>query len=180
MNATRVASRYSEAILDSIPPSVTTDEFLRDILDLKTSIRNSRELLVFFESPVISRKRKSDSLVALFQGRLGEHVLSVLKLLVEKNREKYILVIIDAVINLHLQRSNIMTSKVESAVALSDEQRNALTEALENLSGKHIDADYTVDPSLIGGVLVRIGDTVYDGSIRSGLQRLHARLVAGI
>ena len=65
-----------------------------------------------------------------------------------------------------------------SAVELNEGQKTALVRTLERLSGKKIQAKYSLEPGLLGGAVVRIGDTIYDGSVRNRLNQLRARLAA--
>lgn len=87
--------------------------------------------------------------------------------------------IIDAVFELRREREGILVTSVHSAVDLSDGQRAALQSALERASGKRVETQYGVDAELMGGLTVRLGDTVYDGSVRRQLRRLRDRFVSG-
>jgi F-type H+-transporting ATPase subunit delta len=90
-----------------------------------------------------------------------------------------VLAILDAVIAMHRDREGIVASSISSAVQLDDAQRARLEAMLAERSGKRVEAEYHVDPSLIGGITVRLGDTVYDGSVRRQLQRLRTRFITG-
>jgi F-type H+-transporting ATPase subunit delta len=76
------------------------------------------------------------------------------------------------------QRQGMAEAEVSSAVELSAAQKKELTQTLTRLTGKRIETRYSLDPALLGGAVVRIGDTVYDGSVRSRLYELRARLAA--
>jgi F-type H+-transporting ATPase subunit delta len=76
------------------------------------------------------------------------------------------------------QREGVAEAEVSSAVALNEGQKTALVNTLERLSGKKIQAKYSLEPGLLGGAVVRIGDTIYDGSVRNRLNQLRARLAA--
>lgn len=179
MSIARIAHRFAEAIIDAVPEGTAREEVFRDLADVRSSLSNSRELRLFFQSPVIPQTRKLAAVDALFDGRVGPYVRDVLRFLVEKEREAYVLQIIDAVFTLHREREGILTTSVRSAVALTENQRAALRAALEAVSGKRVEAEYGEDASLVGGLTVRLGDTVYDGSVRQQLKRLHARFLGG-
>ncbi|MDX9758302.1 MAG: ATP synthase F1 subunit delta [Bacteroidota bacterium] len=179
MSIARIANRFAEAIIDAVPTEMDRAEFFRDLEDVQTSIRNARELRQFFESPVIPGTRKLEAIDALFADRVGAYVRNVLRFLVEKEREAYVLQIIDAVFTLHREREGILTTRVRSAVALTDEQRANVRRALETVSGKRVETEFDVDAALVGGLTVRLGDTVYDGSVRHQLKRLHDRFLIG-
>jgi len=179
MIVSRVAYRYAEAVYGALPADVGEEAVFADFLDLRASIRQSRELQLFFASPVISRANKLEAITALFADRMHPYVLDVLKLLVEKTREHLIPEIIEAMLELRRKRNNTRLSRVTSAVELTAEQRGKLTAALERASKGGIEADFHVDPAIIGGVTVRIEDKVYDGSIANQLRKLRTRFATG-
>ncbi len=76
------------------------------------------------------------------------------------------------------QRQGVAEAEVSSAVELSAGQKNELAATLARLTGKQIETKYALDPALLGGAVVRIGDTIYDGSLRSRLKEMRARLAA--
>ncbi len=179
MSTHRVAIRYATAILEALPETLSMEQLLSDVRDLRSSILASRELRLFFESPVISRENKRAGVDALFADKLSDYTVGVLRLLVEKGREVLVLDILDAVIALHREREGIVASSISSAVELDSAQRTRLEAMLAERSGKRVEAEYHIDPSLIGGLTVRLGDTVYDGSVRRQLQRLRTRFITG-
>ncbi|MGB2669752.1 MAG: ATP synthase F1 subunit delta, partial [Candidatus Acidiferrum sp.] len=76
------------------------------------------------------------------------------------------------------QRQGIAEAEITSAAELSAAQKKKFAQTLERLTGKKIQAKYTLDPTLLGGAVVRVGDTIYDGSVRNSLNELRARLAA--
>ncbi|MEK7284956.1 MAG: ATP synthase F1 subunit delta, partial [Chloroflexota bacterium] len=77
------------------------------------------------------------------------------------------------------QRAGIVKAKITTPVELEEAQRSAFVQRLERSSGKKLRATFTVDPSLVGGAKVQLGDHLIDGSIRAQLERLRTQLVAG-
>lgn len=179
MSIARIAHRFAKAILDAVPEGTDTSTFLRDLADVQSSIRQSRELLMFFQSPVISRVQKIEAVDALFAERVGTYTRDVLRFLVEKEREEFVVEILDAVFDLYREREGIISTRINSAVEMSAGQQAALNSALERMSGKRVEAEYGVDAAMLGGVSVRLGDTIYDGSVRHQLKRLRDRFVSG-
>jgi F-type H+-transporting ATPase subunit delta len=76
------------------------------------------------------------------------------------------------------QRLGVAEAQVESAMELDATQKTQLLETLERVTGKKIQAKYSLDPALLGGAVVRIGDTIYDGSLKNQLNQMRARLAA--
>lgn len=179
MSIARIAHRFATAILDNSPEGPDRETFLKDLADVRSSVLGSRELLLFFESPVIPGKLKLSTVDALFADRVQAPALAVVRFLVEKEREEYIIEIIDTVFALHRDREGILSTSIHSAVGLGEDQRSALHDKLERISGKRIEVRYDVDAALLGGLVVRMDDTVYDGSVRHNLQRLREHLVRG-
>jgi F-type H+-transporting ATPase subunit delta len=179
MSTLRITSRYAEAILDAVPEGTTPEAVVQELRDIQASIDASSELKLFFLSPIISQTKKAETVKALFQGRTSDYVISALLLLVEKRREDLILDIIPVIIDLLRARQGVIATAVQSAVEMSEEQRAHLETALETASGKRVEADYVIQPELVAGLVVRLGDTVYDGSVRNQLKRLRDRLISG-
>jgi len=75
-------------------------------------------------------------------------------------------------------RQGVTQAKVSSATALTAQEQAELAAALTKLTGQRVQAQYTTDPALIGGAVVRIGSTIYDGSVRTQLERLRARMIS--
>jgi F-type H+-transporting ATPase subunit delta len=84
--------------------------------------------------------------------------------------------IIAAVQEVVRQRQGIAEAEVSSAVELSSAQKTELTKTLGRLTGKRIEPKYSLDPALLGGAIARVGDTIYDGSLRSRLAEMRTRL----
>jgi F-type H+-transporting ATPase subunit delta len=76
------------------------------------------------------------------------------------------------------QRQGIAEAEISSAVELSAAQKTEFSKTLARLTGKKIETKYSLDPGLLGGAVVRIGDTIYDGSLRNRLNEMRARLAA--
>jgi len=179
MSNVRVAKRYAEAVLDALPEGMAAADLVAELTDVRSSIQQSRDLQLFFASPVIPAPKKAEAVEALFAGKVSAYVQSFLQLLVEKGREDVVVDIIDAVVEMRRTREGILATTVHSAVELSDQDRTTLQEALASVSGKRIEARYDVNAELVGGVTVRLGDTVYDGSVQHQLKRLRDRFVSG-
>jgi F-type H+-transporting ATPase subunit delta len=80
--------------------------------------------------------------------------------------------------NVLRERQGIAEAEIFSAVALNDTQKAEMKQTLERVTGKKIEAKFSLDPNLLGGALVRVGDTIYDGSLRNRLNGLRERLLA--
>ncbi len=180
MIVSRVARRYAEAIYDSIPADLGTAAFLADLASLKELLASSRDLQLFFRSPIIPQDAKSRTLVALCENRFSPYLQQVLIFLIEKKREHQVEEFMEALHDLHRKRHSISEATVTSATTLTPEQKSVLEAALAAAGGCTVETRYATDPALIGGLVARIGDTVYDGSIQRQLTRLRTRFAAGL
>jgi F-type H+-transporting ATPase subunit delta len=104
--------------------------------------------------------------------------MNLMLLMVRRGRPRAIDAMLDHFEALLRRERGIALAEVRSALPLDDAQRDALRERLTMLTGDKVQINERVDESLIGGVAVRIGDTLYDASVRSRLERLRARLTA--
>ncbi len=179
MMVSRVAYRYAGAALDAIPEGLDAEALLSDFADLRSTIQDSRELLLFFQSPIISYAMKKSAVEALFRSRMHDYVLVVINLLLEKRRESLILEIVEGMFELQRKRLGIRVSEISSGIELDADQKKSLQSVLEQATGSKIEAEYNIRPEIKGGVVVRIGDTVYNGSLEHQLRELRKRFVSG-
>ncbi|MAT40074.1 MAG: ATP synthase F1 subunit delta, partial [Ectothiorhodospiraceae bacterium] len=112
-------------------------------------------------------------------GRFGDMMTRALVLLAQKGREGYIHEIILALLELRNQQKGIQPLDVSTAVELSGDLKQRLSDGMQDFTKKNVDVNYSVDPALLGGVVIRIKDTVYDGSIARQLSRLRDSFAKG-
>jgi len=171
-----VARRYARALFEEARARGQAELIDADVATLHEAFKASRELARVFESPVIPREKKKKIIETLFAGRLQLLTVHFLELLVEKERENLLPAIVAAYRALQDEEQGIVEAHVRTAFPLDEAGARPLVEKLERLTGKKIRLQLQQDPSLIGGVVVRVGDTVYDGSVRQQLAALRERL----
>jgi F-type H+-transporting ATPase subunit delta len=179
MSQTIVANRYAKAWYDESVGEGVVDKVDRDVDVLRSSLEGSQELRRFFSSPIISREAKLRVTDALFEGRVCETTRRFLRLLVSKRREDVLGLVLDSYRALRNEQLGIVEARASVAREGSKKDLSRLAAALGESLGKEIRLDMDVDPSLLGGVLVRVGDTVLDGSARNRLERLRERFASG-
>ena len=171
-----VGGRYAKALFGLQEPAeiCRTAEALRLLADAFTASREFRALLL---SPVFTREQK-DAVVAQLAAKAGCPPLTgrFLTHVVHKNRIAQIREISEAFSRLADQASNRKVIRVSAARPLAEEQQAAIRTKLVQVTRSEIDLAVSVDPSVIGGLEIRIGGTVYDGTIRSQLSRLRSAL----
>ena len=176
MSQHTVTRRYATALYEEADAAGGLAAVDDDVLMLRNNIESNRELSRFFESPVIPQEKKESILQELLEERVETLTLQFLRLLVQKDRETLTKAILDQYQSLRDEQRGIVDAEVTVAQPLNDEDRTALVEALEEKTGKDVRLHLEENPDLIGGLVIRIGDRVFDGSVRSQLNALRDQL----
>lgn len=172
MSDTLVARRYARALRDAAVDGGVAESVDRDFQAVSESLDGSLELRQLFRSPIVSREKKSAIVDKLFGARLHATTLDFLRMMIAKRREGVFGEVARAYRQMRDEDAGIVRAHARSAVALSPESEAGLRRSLEARTGKKVHLDVELDPSLIGGVVVRVGDEVFDGSVANRLARL--------
>lgn len=171
-----VGGRYAEALYEVAAEGKMVDLIEKELMSVNTLIRENQDLQKIFYHPQITPEDKKVLLNTLLLGKISDATMEFLKFLVESRREQYLSDIVDYYVNLANKARNVTEAKVVSAVELSADEKQKLVQTLNKVTGKKVKTSYTVDPSLIGGIVVRIGDRIIDGSICTRLATLREHL----
>jgi len=171
--------QYANALADIVLQQGAAEPTRKQLADFEAAYEESAELRNFMASPAISREAKHGVIEKLVARIGASRVLRNFLFVIVDNQRTHLLPEIAASFEEVLrQRQGVAEAEIASAVPLNDKQTAALLQNLERVTGKKIQANYSIDPALLGGAVVRVGDTVYDGSVRNQLDRLRHRLVA--
>lgn len=179
MRNTRVARRYALALMAAAEEQHSVDAVAADVALLGRLVGGSRDLRLLLASPVVSIQRKRNALHGLLGSRVTPMTLSFVDLLTTKQREVLLPDIVQQFAALLDERLGIVNVDVTTAVDLTQEQQHALTQALEHHTQKKVRVNTLMDPSVKGGLRIRIGDTVLDATVTHKLERLHQHLLLG-
>jgi len=172
-----VASRYAAALAGVVLQQNSADRAKCDLGAFVEAFSSSADLRNCVESPAVGRDVKHKVLEKLAAAMdLAPSVRNFIYLVVEHGRATILPEIQQAFRTELNTRLGIADAEVTSARGLSDGEKQQLTGALEKRTGKKIEAHFREDKSLVGGVVVRVGSTVYDGSVREQLVRLREQL----
>jgi F-type H+-transporting ATPase subunit delta len=175
---TVAAKRYARALIDVLYPDKAEDGFyqLQSLASLFTDQPDGRK---FLQNPSMAGERRNRLLKEIADA-LGfdRRVANFVNILTERNRLPLLEEIIGEYQHLMDDKLGIARAQVTSARALDPAQQRELVSKLEQITGKQIRMDVAIDPSLIGGVIARVGSTVFDVSVRQQLQEFKSRLVA--
>ncbi len=180
MDATslRVARVYAEALLDAAQQRNQTDQVLGELGSLVEDVFKADPLLEsFLASGSISRKPKAEAIRRAFEGKASDAFLNFLLVLNDNQRLDLLRAILRTARDLRDLRAGRLPVLVTSAAPLADDQRDQLLHDLRARYNKEPVLTLRVDPGLLGGLVVRVGDWVYDASVRTRLENIKKQLI---
>lgn len=173
-----VAERYAEALFQLGLEKSTLDKFLQDFTIVQEVFANNKELNTFLLHPRVNGEQKEQLLSESFKG-LHTDVVNTIKLLVQRHRTTLIPSIVDAFIRKVNNEKGIEVATVYSVRELTAAEKQKIQVSFAKKLGKNkLQFDNVVDPSLIGGIKIRVRNTIYDGSISGRLNRIEQKITA--
>ena len=168
-----LAARYASALYDLADEQSALDAVAGDLTTLKTMLDASDDFRRFIKSPVMSRADQSKGIAAVASAAQISALTQKFLGLVARNRRLFALPgMITGYLEILAFRRGQSTAEVTSAVALSDAQVSAISAALKTGAAKTVSIVSKIDPSILGGLIVRVGSRMVDSSLKSKLQRL--------
>jgi len=177
MRLTGLARRYAAALFQAARESNAVDSVESDLGFITYSLDDIPQLQEVLVHPLIPGARKKELISQIFKGKIQDLTLDFLFLLVDKRREEIVPEVEGEYINLANEHRNVVTVQVTSAVPLSQDEQAQLREKLGQFTGKKVELELSEDPQLIGGIVIQIGDTVIDGSVKGYLAGLREKLL---
>jgi F-type H+-transporting ATPase subunit delta len=178
MPRTTSARRYAEAAFEIAQRDEALDEWLEHLERVAEvgSVEGADRTL---ENPAIPFEKRADLLARALGDGAPQQLRNLVLLLLRRGRVALVPRVAAEFRRLYNRRAGIVTAIVTSASDLDDGEVRELTQRLERMTGGKADLEFRVDPSLLGGIVVRVGDRLIDGSVRSRLERLRSRVAAG-
>lgn len=173
MRDIKVASRYAKSLLKIAIEENSLEELHNDMLLVKDVCANNNDLALLLKSPIVKSEKKKIIMEAIFEAHLSKISNTFISLIITKKREGILSDIASAFIETYKIHKNIKSATVTSAVPLSKEQKDSVTAIL--ISAKEttaVDLTEIVDPAIIGGMILRVGDKQLDESIKRKLTNL--------
>jgi F-type H+-transporting ATPase subunit delta len=167
---------YARALFVVAEAEGVPDEVEDQLYRFGKAVEASGELREALTDPKLPVDRKQGVIQELLGGQASPHTVNLLAFLVEQGRAKDLPKIIDALAEVAAERRRKAVAEVRTAVPLDAKHRNSLAAALAQATGKDIEMKVLVDPSVIGGVVARVGDQVFDGTIRRKLEMAREQL----
>lgn len=176
-----VYSKYSQAMFDIAKEQDKLEEYGRDLRSIRDTLQLNPDLRKFLEHPLVPPKSKKETLKQIFSDDVSPMVLRLLYVMIDRRREAAMMAAIEGYITLARTAQNIEVARIRVVKPLTAEEETKLIAGLEQLTGKKIDPLYTVDPSILGGVVIQIGDRLIDGSLMRQLSDMkHTLLQADV
>jgi F-type H+-transporting ATPase subunit delta len=167
-----VASRYAKSLLDLAIEKKQLDVVYKDMILIKNTCDSSHELQVFLKSPVVKIDKKIEVFKALFESSVSELTGAYLNLIANKKRATVLAEIIDSFIAQYKTYNKITIATITSAVKLDDSTRKKALSIVKAKSDGEVELVEKVNPELIGGFILRIGDDQIDNSVSRQLANL--------
>ena len=170
-----VATRYAQALLDTSRKGGVVDGVAESYADVVRVFADNPDLGSFLEGPQVADHEKSKLLESVFASRIEPVLLNFFRMLLDKGRIESLTDIQAAFLRLVEVEQGSLRADVVTAIPLSEDLETDLTTKLASMTGKDIILLKRVDPAVIGGVRVSMGDQVIDGTIRTNLTKMRAQ-----
>ena len=176
MEDTRVARRYATALFQTAQKYEIVEAVEEDLAAFERLLESDAQFRHFFIAPYTSRQEKIEIVDRIFNDRITALSLQLIKVMLEKGRERELQSVRSEFLKLRRELGHIIYVVVSSATELDEAQKKKLLAQLETKLEKKVEADFAVDPRLIGGAKVAYGSYVLDGTVRGALSRLQDAL----
>jgi len=172
MVVTKLGRVYAKALIELAQEQGAVEAIREDMRLVFNTLSASRELSNVMSSPIVKADKKESILNEIFSGKLQDLSVRFLKIVLNHGREGALKVIAQGYENMYLQLKGIEQVKVTTAYALSKEEIKSIQEKAASYTGKDVELDINVDPNIIGGLVLRVGDKRYNGSLSHQLKTL--------
>ena len=172
-----VSKVYGDALFEAAREAGRMDDMYEEVLELQKLLQANEELQKMMENPKVIREDKENVIETVFRGRISDEIVELMKLMIAKGRYSNIESVFDYFIGLVKEEKKIGIAYVTTAVELTDGQKDEIVRRLlETTRYESFEMNYAVDASLIGGMVIRIGDRVVYSSIKTKLYELSKSL----
>lgn len=172
MKGAKSASRYAKSLMALAVEKNLLEQAYTDMKLIDDTCDQARDLQMLLKSPVVKADKKQAIMHAVFKGKLSPITEQFVELIIRHRRENILHEISDSFVKQYQAHKNIAVAEIVTAVPLKPEARNTIIAKLKKETGREVVVKEVVDPSLIGGLLIRMGDRQFDGSISRKLNDL--------
>jgi F-type H+-transporting ATPase subunit delta len=177
MSEATVAIRYAKSLIDLAQEQNLTEEVFNDMIFFKQTADENRGLMLALKSPVVRHEKKLGLLDQIFKSRVHPVTFSIFNIITRKNRESIMYAIADEFVKLYDDRKGIVKAQITTATPLASESKKQFETIVADSTKKTVQLEEKIDPSLIGGYLLRVGDRQIDTSVKKRLNDLKLSLL---
>ena len=167
MAQTKVATRYAKSLLGLVAEKGNLEEAFNDMLLINKTVSENRALHVLLKSPVVNAEKKVSILTAIFEKHVSKVTMLFITLITKNRRESALPEIADAFVAQYKAMKGITIASVTSATVLADDAKKKIADLVQKEVGGTVELEMEINPELIGGFILRIGDKQLDTSILS-------------
>ena len=167
---------YADALFNVARAEGTLADVEDELFRFSQTLQGSDELREALTDPAIPAARRQQIVEDLLGGRASSTTVALVSMVVGTGRARELPGIIHELVEMSAAEANKAVAEVRTAVALNQDQQDRLAKALGEATGRQVSLKVVIDPSVLGGVVAQVGDTVIDGSVRTKLERLRKAL----
>jgi F-type H+-transporting ATPase subunit delta len=167
---------YAQALFNVVSAEGELDRVEDELFRFGKVLQTNHELKQSLSDQSLEVAQREKVLEELLEGKVSPHTLGLVKFIVAQGRARQLPQILEGLSQLAAEARNTVVAEVRSAVPLDSKQRDRLEKSLSKATGKKVEVKVIVDPSLIGGVVTKVGDTVIDGTIKRRLEQLREQV----
>ena len=169
----KVAGRYAKSLLELATSKSTQDRVFEDMQFIENTANSSRDLATLMRNPIVNHDKKIAVVKALFENQVSELSMEFMKQVINKGREFILLETAIRYVNLYKTQKGIEVAHLTTAVAVTGELKEKVMTLIKEIApGKQIELIETVDPDIIGGFVLKVGDHQYDASVTKKIREL--------
>ena len=172
MSELTVAARYAKSLIDLAQENKKVDALKKDMELFHQTLKVNPELKAVLANPIVSHSKKINIVDEVFAGKMDKTSTAFFKLMINKGRGEILYATSQEYVNMYDVKNHIVHAAVVSATALSEANKNKMIADIQKSTGGTIKLNVKVDPDLIGGFVLTIGDRQVDTSIASDLRKL--------
>lgn len=172
-----VSKTYGDALFEASREVGRMDEMFQEVQSLQIILKENEDLQKMLDNPKVMREDKESVIETVFRGRISNEIVELMKLMIAKGRYSKIESVFDYFIAQVKEEKKIGVAYVTTAIEMTDAQKDSVVRRLlETTKYTSFEMNYSVDSSLIGGMVIRIGDRIVDSSIKTKLYELSKSL----
>lgn len=169
--------RYALALYDVAEKQGKVEEFIQDFEDVVDLLKHNEECATLISHPQISTREKKEIFIKMFKGKIDDELLSFLLILIDKGRIMYAQEKLVEMKKIQLERQNVLIAEVKTVVPMDKEDKDKLIEKLSSMYGKQVRIEEELDKGILGGILIKIGTDIIDGTLKSKLSAIRGHII---